>query len=67
MNLLLDVSWTLRWYTLLFLFSLFDPREVAEVGLSPTDFPLFALTTDSCWALDSKIIFTNAWIFEILT
>ena len=41
--------------TLLFFFSLFDPGEDAEVGLSPTDFPLFALITDSCWALDSCI------------
>ena len=48
---------------LLFFFSLIDPREVAEVGLSPTNFPLFALTADSCWTLDSTIIFATTIIF----
>ena len=51
-------------YTLLLFFSLFDPGEKAEDGLSPTDFPLFALITDSCWAFDSVIILSNSRVFD---
>ena len=43
-----------------FFFSRFDPSKVAEVRLSATDFPLFALTVDSCWALDTKSLFASA-------